>query len=131
MEEREGRRLRMKRKLLWKRLAEIEEVLRGSVVLMKRRCTYARCRTCAAGERHPTWVLTVNQKGKTQTVYVGKPRLAEARRMVENYRRAKALLEDVAQINLILFRRKDTPRKGAEHGQPGQAGCGTPHPRGP
>jgi hypothetical protein len=120
MEGKELRRLRAKRRLLWKRAAEVEEFLRGSVVLMKRRCIFAGCRKCASGERHPTWVLTVNQKGKTQTVYVGKRRLAEARVMVENYRRIKALLEEVAQINLVLFRRKDLTREGAEHGRRGQ-----------
>ena len=120
MEERERRRLAQKRKLLWKRVADIEEFLRGSVVLMKRRCIFAGCRKCASGERHPTWVLTVNRKGKTQTVYVGESRLAEAKRLVENYRRLKGLLEEVAQINLALFRRKDLPRKGCGHGQLGQ-----------
>ena len=120
MEERELRRWAQKRKLLWKRLVEIEEFLRGSVVLMKRRCIFGGCRKCASGERHPTWVLTVNRKGKTQTVYVGQSRLSEARGMVENYRRVKALLEEVAQINLVLFRRKGSLREGAEHGQPGQ-----------
>ena len=107
MEAKELRRLRTKRRLLVKRMAGIEEVLRGSVVLMKRPCIYRGCRKCASGERHPTWALTVNQKGKTQTVYVGKTRLSEARRMVENYRRAKALLEEVAQINLVLFRQTE------------------------
>ena len=120
MEEKELRRLRAKRKLLWGRLTRTEEILRGSVVLMKRPCTYPRCRKCASGERHPTWVLTLHQKGKTQTVYLGKGRLAEARRMAENYRRVKALLEEVAQIDLLLFRRKDTQKKGSEHGQRGQ-----------
>ena len=80
MEERELRRLAQKRKLLWKRVAEIDEFLRG----------------------------------KTQTVYVGKSRLAEAKRQVENYRRLKALLEEVAQINLVLFRGRDSSRKGSD-----------------
>jgi hypothetical protein len=120
MEERELRRLAQKRKLLWKRVAEIEEFLRGSVVLMKRRCIFAGCRKCASGERHPTWVLTVHQKGKTQTVYVGKSRLAEAKRLVGNYRRARTLMEEVAQVNLLLFRGRHSFRKGSDHEQPGQ-----------
>jgi hypothetical protein len=119
MEERELRRLAQKRKLLWKRVAEIEEFLRGSVVLMKRRCIFAGCRKCASGERHPTWVLTVNRKGKTQTVYVGQSRLAEAKRLVENYRRARTLIEEVAQVNLLLFRGRHSSRKGSEHDQRG------------
>jgi len=112
MEERERRRLLQKRKLLWKRAVEIEEFLRGSVVLMKRRCIFPGCRKCVSGERHPTWVLTVNQKGKTQTVYVGKSRLAEAKRLVENYRRARTLMEEAAQVNLLLFRGGNSSRKG-------------------
>jgi hypothetical protein len=120
MEKGEHRRLAQKRKLLWKRAAEIEEFLRGSVVLMKRRCIFQGCRKCASGERHPTWVLTVNRKGKTQTVYVGKTRLAEAKRLVENYRRLKGLIEEVAQVNLALFRGKDWAGKGSEHDRRGQ-----------
>ena len=120
MEERELRRLAQKRKLLWKRVAEIEEFLRGSVVLMKRRCIFAGCRRCASGERHPTWVLTLHQKGKTRTVYVGKTRLAEAKRLVENYRLARTLMEEVAQVNLLLFRGRYSSKKGTGHGQRGR-----------
>src|SRR3989304_7196713 len=103
MEERERRRLAQKRKLLWKRVAEIEEFLRGSVVLMKRRCIFAGCRKCASGVRHPTWVLTVNRKGKTQTVYVGKSRLAEAKRLGGNYRRGRALREVGKPVHRPFF----------------------------
>lgn len=120
MEEKELRLLSQKRKLLVKRASEIEEFLRGSVVLMKRRCVYPGCRKCASGERHPTWVLTFNQKGKTHTVYLGKSRLTEARRLVGNYRRAQALIEEIAQINLVLFRRKDPSGKGPDHGERGR-----------
>ena len=55
MDRKEALRLRQKRTLLLRRAARIEEFLRGSVVLMKRRCTDARCRKCASGERHPTY----------------------------------------------------------------------------
>ena len=120
MEERELRRLAQKRKLLWKRAAEIEEFLRGSVVLMKRRCIFTGCRKCASGERHPTWVLTLHQEGKTRTVYLGKTRLAEAKRLVENYRRARTLMEEVAQVNLLLFRGRDFSKKGTGHDQRGR-----------
>ena len=115
MEETKARRLRQKRRLLWKRAAKIEDFARGSVVLMKRRCVFAGCRKCASGQRHPTWVLTLHEKGKTRTVYVGKTRLAEAKRLVENYRRVRALTEEVAQVNLLLLRGRNPSRKGAEH----------------
>ena len=120
MEEREVRRLRQKRKLLLKRTAQIEEFLRGSVVLMKRPCTYAKCRKCASGERHPTWVLTRSERGKTRTVYLGVVRAPAARRMAENYRRLGALIEEIGRINLVLLTRRESGKKGSGDGQCGQ-----------
>lgn len=113
MDVREARRLRQKRKLLLRRMAGIEEFLRGSVVLMKRPCTYPGCRKCASGERHPTWGLTVSEKGKTRTVYLGLRRLDAARRMTENYRRLQTLVEQISTINRALVTGRASPRKGS------------------
>ena len=104
MDRQERGRLVRRRRLLLKRLASVEEFVRGSVVLMKRKCGYPGCRKCAAGVGHPTWVLTVSERGKTRTVYLGAKRLKQARRLVANYRRVRAWLEDVAQINLALLK---------------------------
>jgi hypothetical protein len=112
MDEREARRLRQKRKLLLGRLGRIEEFLRGSVVLMKRPCTYPGCRKCASGERHPTWGMTVSEHGKTRTVYLGAKRLDAARRMTENYRRVQALIEEISTINRALVTGRVSTRKG-------------------
>ena len=113
MTNRERRQLERKRKRLLEKMAEISEFVRGSVVLMKRRCTYPRCRKCASGERHPTWVMTVSRAGKTHTVYLGNKRLAPARRMVENYRTLLALIQEIADVNLALLTHKPLSRKGA------------------
>jgi len=87
---------------------------------MKRPCVDARCRKCASGERHPTWVLTLSEKGKTRTVYLGAARAPQARRMSENYRRLGALLEAVAQINLVLLTGRMPAGKGAENDPSGR-----------
>jgi hypothetical protein len=97
-------RLVQRRKGILEKLAGIEEFVRGSVVLMKRRCTYPGCRRCAAGTGHPTWVLTVSSQGKTRTIYLGAGRVAEAKRMAENYRRLRALLEEACEVNLAVLR---------------------------
>jgi len=113
MDDGQARRLRQRRKLLLGRLSRIEEFLRGSVVLMKRPCTYPTCRKCAAGERHPTWGLTVSENGKTRTVYLGAKRLDAARRMTENYRRLQSLVEEIGTINRALLTGRVSIRKGA------------------
>ena len=108
--------LKHKRKLLAKRLAGFEEFIRGSVVLMKRRCTYPRCRRCAAGEGHPTWVLTQSVRGKTKTFYLGSKRLSKARELVDNYRRLMGLVEQIAEANLPLLIHQEALQKGPNYG---------------
>ena len=131
MERREIRRLKQKRKLLAKRLARFEEFVRGSVVLMKRACTYPRCRKCASGERHPTWVLTVSRGGKTHTVYLGKKRLAAAQRMSKNYRKLLGLIEEIAALNLVLLREGPSrTRGGSDGGKAKRSGAGGVHEQG-
>ncbi len=120
MDEQEAR-LRIKRRMLLERMAEVGEFVRGSVVLMKRPCTYAGCRKCASGERHPTWGLTVSEQGKTRTMYLGVGRLAAARQMTRNYRRLQAIIEQVSQINRALLQgRVSRKRKGSGDGQSGK-----------
>jgi ribosomal protein L31 len=104
--------LKTQRKLLARRLSAFEEFIRGSVVQMKRRCRYARCRRCAAGEGHPTWVLTESIRGKTHTFYLGQARLAKAKEMVDNYRRLMDLVEQMAQANLELLIHQGALQKG-------------------
>ena len=121
VQSKEVRRLRQKRKLLLNRVAAIRDFARGSVVLMKRRCTYPGCRKCASGERHPTWVLTVSRHGKTHTVYLGKQRVREARRLTENHRRLMELVERIGEVNLALLKQRALPRKGEDDGSRAKA----------
>jgi uncharacterized ParB-like nuclease family protein len=111
--------LRLKRTALRRTLASFGSFVRGSVVLMKRRCTYPGCRKCASGQHHPTWVLTVSRKGKTHTVYLGPQRRVQAQQMAGNYRRLLALLEELAEVNLALLTGKPLEGKGGRHGTPG------------
>jgi len=114
MDRSERERLRRRRRLLLKRLIAVEEFVRGSVVLMKRKCVRPRCRRCAEGEGHPTWVLTFSENGKTRTVYLGDKRAAEARRLVENYRRATEWLEEASRASLALLKAGPPTRKEAD-----------------
>jgi hypothetical protein len=107
------------RKALMRKLASAGAFVRGSVVLMKRRCTYPRCRKCASGQGHPTWVLTVSRQGKTHTFYLGPQRLAPAQHMAGNYRRLLGLIEEIAEVNLALLTGKSLKGKGDLHGTEG------------
>jgi len=119
MEDSVQRGLERTRKGLMRKLASWGSFVRGSVVLMKRRCTYPRCRKCAAGQGHPTWVLTVSRRGKTRTVYLGAQRRAPAQRMAESYRRLLGLIEEIAEVNLALLTGKPLEGKGDPDGTQG------------
>jgi len=113
----EAERLVAERERVLRRVAGVREFLRGSVVLMQRRCAQRRCPRCAAGGRHPTWVLTVSERGKTRTVYLGAGRAERARRMAVNYRPLQAWIEAAARINERLLVGRRRPRaKGAGDG---------------
>ena len=108
------------RERVLRRVAGMQEFLRGSVVLMQRRCAQRRCRRCAAGGRHPTWVLTVSERGKTRTVYLGAGRAEQARRLAANYRQLQGWIEAASRINERLLVQRARPRtKGAGDGPPG------------
>ena len=118
MDATQRRHLRQKRTLLLKKLAKAKPFVRGSVVRMKRRCTYPGCRRCASGARHPTWVLTVSCGGKTRTVYLGDRRVEEAKRMVDTYRTIRSWIEEIAQINLALLTDRRPATKGGRDDSP-------------
>jgi hypothetical protein len=119
MEDSAQRELERTRKALMRKLASWGAFVRGSVVLMKRRCTYPRCRKCASGQGHPTWVLTVSRQGKTHTVYLGPQRRASAQRMAETYRRLLVLIEEIAEVNLAVLTGKPLDGKGGRRGTQG------------
>jgi uncharacterized ParB-like nuclease family protein len=119
MDDAAERDLRRKRTTLRKTLASLGSFVRGSVVLMKRRCTSPGCSKCASGECHPTWVFTVSRKGKTHTLYLGGRRRVQAQQMAENYRRLQGLLEELADVNLALLTGKPLAQEGGRHGTPG------------
>lgn len=96
-----------RKRALLREVRDIRDFLRGSVVVLKRPCTYRRCRRCAQGLKHPAIYHTVSQEGKTQTTYLGASLADEARGQVAAYKRLLGLLEEVSQINLTLLTGKE------------------------
>lgn len=117
MDQTDARLLRRKRSLLLKRIATLQDFVRGSVVLMKRPCAYPRCRKCARGERHESWVMTTSVKGRTRTVYLGRGRLEEGRRMTAQYGALMDLIEQVSDINRLLLLARAAPSGRAGGGE--------------
>jgi hypothetical protein len=88
-------------------MRSIGEFVRGSVVTLRRRCSYAGCRRCKAGLKHPALYHTVSKRGKTQTTYLGASRAGRCREQAQAYQRLMELVEKLSDVNLALLTGKE------------------------
>ena len=99
------------RKRLWEKIKELEaDILRGSVVILKRPCTYPGCKKCKEGIKHPADYLSVSKKGKTELLYLSKKIKSEAEKGVRNWKMFQELAETISDINRMILKLKK--RKG-------------------
>jgi hypothetical protein len=87
--------------------------LRGS--LLERIIRHRQgCATCDRGEGHPVSVLAVSYPGRgMRQISLRKDQVAHVRRSLENYRKLKAALEEICEINQQLLR-AEVERRTAE-----------------
>ena len=82
--------LKRRRAELKKQLNRIGPVMRGSLVVI--------------GTRNKQPYFSVNIKGKTHLVYLGKRREAAARKSSDNYHRLQEIIEEMTLINMRLLK---------------------------
>ena len=85
----------------------LPRMIRGSVVVQRRRCGTATCR-CADGKQlHESTVLSYSQDGRNRTVMLAPEEIGRVRAAVVRYRAAQAKLESQGNIGLaaLLTRR--------------------------
>lgn len=93
-----------------KKLAAERPVLGGSLVRIAKHCGRPGCH-CQTGEKHVGWYLTRPVKGKTQTTYVPLEMLEEVQGWIQEHRRLKTLMAEIAELNRALIRTYVTERK--------------------
>ena len=85
-------------------LPSTTEILRGSLL---RRCIRHRsgCAVCARGKGHLVWVLTVSYPGgRTRQISLSAEQKPLVQQWLRNYRKLKANLERVCELNHKLLR---------------------------
>jgi hypothetical protein len=80
------------------------EILRGS--LLHRRIRHrAGCAVCARGSGHLVWVLTVSYPGgRTKQISLSAQQQPIVQQWLRNYRKLKATLERICELNQQLLR---------------------------
>lgn len=107
-------RVSQQRDRLLTRLPSARDILRGSLL---QRTIHHRtgCAKCARGEGHPVAVLAVGYPGGAiRQISLPQEQVAHVRRCLANYRKLKAALEKICELNQQLLRgqRDDAKTRG-------------------
>jgi len=100
--------LRQRQKALIRRLPPLKAILRGSLVERYKRCGKPGCK-CANGPGHgPKYYLTVSfPKRPPEMEYVPEGFQEKVKQYLQNYRKAKEILEELSSINRELLCRRE------------------------
>lgn len=101
---------------LWREVVRAGDFVRGSVVVLRRPCTYRGRRLCREGKKHPATYLSLKEKGRTTLAYLPKRLVEEAKRRVGEWRRLDELLREMSRTNVevlrLLAKRVSKPKGG-------------------
>lgn len=85
-----------------RRLPAIDDVIRGSAVIMERVCGSKSCR-CLKGHKHRSLYVSQYHKGAPRMVYIPKANENKVLRLVDNYRVLKSAIYKASELNLSRF----------------------------
>jgi len=98
------RRSQRKRNALAKKLAQCPEFVRGSLSSVCATCNRARC-ICEPPSTKRAYRLTYKDaQQKSRIVYVPRKQLPRIRRMIRNYKRLRAVIEQLVEANIQVFK---------------------------
>lgn len=100
--------IRRRRKALLRRLPSMDSILRGSLIERYKRCGKPGCKCAKSSGHGPKYYLSVSKPGKMPEMdYVPRAYQEKVKEHLENYRRIKAILEELCEINRELLRRRE------------------------
>ncbi len=99
------RRLLNSRKAALSNMPQLEESIRGSLVVMNRFCGKPNCR-CQKGHKHKSTYLSQSQRGKTRMIYIPSYAVKKTKEYIKNYQKAKFILNILSDINIKLFTKR-------------------------
>lgn len=96
--------LYVKKLRLWKEMVNYGDFMRGSIVTLKRPCTYAGCQRCQTGENHPTTYYSISRKNKTELIYLPKPIQPQVKILIAKYRKLLLVIDQLSEISIQIIR---------------------------
>lgn len=99
--------VKIKNKLL-QELKLNSNFVRGSLNSVCAKCNRANC---ICEKEHPKKAYRLTYKDslqKTQIVYIPEKKIPKIEEMIDNYAKARAIMEELIEVNLEIFKNKDT-----------------------
>ena len=84
-------------------VTRVPRMVRGSVVVQRRRCGKPNCRCADGVSLHETTALSYADAGRTRTLMIDAADLAAVRRSVQRYRQARTKLDAEADAGLATL----------------------------
>lgn len=91
-----------KRRKAAQEIPKIENILRGSIVVVERYCGKPNCR-CVKGFKHRSLYLSQSNNGESRLIYIPKHSEKQTRRLIYNYQMLKSVMEKISRINMELI----------------------------
>lgn len=80
-------------KKLQEQIAELWPAARGTVAEVRKPCTRKRCKACAEGQKHPSFIYVYTDRdGRRRCLHVPRDMVPELRRMLDRGREVDRLL---------------------------------------
>ena len=93
-----------RRDALLKRLVAGGNFVKGSITSVCGTCARSRCICASAGATRTFRLTYKDARQKTHIVYVPRNRLAQMQLLVANYARARALMSQIIDTNIAIFK---------------------------
>lgn len=83
---------------------------------IERKCGNPNCR-CAGGEKHPAWLLTFKEKGKTKSLYVPVKLVSEVQKWSKEAKWLKKTIQEVNELQRQIIRQHVQTKRAENRGK--------------
>lgn len=97
--------LERSRKEVFRKVSRTDEIIKGSLVTMRRECGHPNCR-CAKGEKHVSLYLSQFVNGKPRMTYIPKTIEKQTQAAVKNYKEMVKCINELSGINLEIIKKQ-------------------------
>ena len=91
-----------KRQEAAKGIPKVQEIMRGAIVIMNRKCGKTSCR-CQNGFKHSSMYVSQSNKGKARMIYITKRSQVAVRRFIDNYLKFKVVMNKISEVNIKML----------------------------